>query len=239
MGAQQSRSGSAAVDDSVSPVCVLCEAEAGKPWRDMSKDERRQFKQEGRTFTCRGCRTPKRTSSIVSTASHGRRSPLWNLVMAPAEAGATVGGPGSNSTQQHAAAWQPDLRRIQSGQLLSEDEQQQPPREPKRGPSSSSLVPIGEQRLAATPVASQAQPCTAASKTPTAKVAGVQTLSLEDAGVAAAYALNTIAQEAALAAVRPDKAHSETGCEAELASGSSAQAASEDAVPEVLPVRAG
>lgn len=53
----------------VSPVCVLCEAEAGKPWRDMSKDERRQFKQEGRTFTCRGCRTPKRTSSIVSTVS--------------------------------------------------------------------------------------------------------------------------------------------------------------------------
>ena len=53
----------------VSPVCVLCEAEAGKPWRDMSKEERLGFKQEGRTFTCRGCRTPKRTPSIVSTVS--------------------------------------------------------------------------------------------------------------------------------------------------------------------------
>ena len=53
----------------VSPVCVLCEAEAGKPWRDMSKDERKQFKQEGRTFTCRGCRTPKRTPSVASMVS--------------------------------------------------------------------------------------------------------------------------------------------------------------------------
>ena len=297
-------------------MCVLCEAEAGKPWRDMSKDERRQFKQEGRTFTCRGCRTPKRTPSVASMVScpclllcnarlhaafymnqsaalfscggpsdltqplhidpcssklhrcsacyvtqsltsllhftqprevvhallqgsHGRRSPLWNLVSAPAHADATVLGSGSNSTQQPTAAWQPDLCRIQSGQLLNEEEQQQPPSKPSKGPSSPSLVPIGEQRLAAMPVASQAQPCTAASETSTAEVAGVETLSIEDAGVAAAHVLNTIAHEAALAAVRPDKAHGETGCEAELASYSSVQAASEDAVPKVSPVRAG
>ena len=171
--------------------------------------------------------------------SHGRRSPLWILVSAPAHADATVGGAGSSSTQQHAAAWQPDLCRIQSGQLLSEDEQQQPPDNRRKGPSSPSLVPIEEQRLAAALVASQAQPCTAASRTPTAKVAGVQTLSLEDAGVAAAHALSAIAQEAALAAVRPDQTHGETGCEAELALESSIQAASEDAVPEASPVRAG
>ena len=177
--------------------------------------------------------------ALLLQGSHGRHSPLWNLVSAPAHAAAAVGGSDSNSTQQPAAAWQPNLCRIQSGQLLNEDEQQQPPSEPRQGPSSPSLVPIEEQRLAATPVASQAQPCTAASKTPTAKVAGIQTLSLEDAGVAAAHALNTIVQEAALAAVRPDKAHGETGCEAELASDSSVQAASKDAVPEVPPVRAG
>ena len=41
----------------VTPSCCLCDATAGKPWRDMSKEERKSFKPEGKTFTCRECRT--------------------------------------------------------------------------------------------------------------------------------------------------------------------------------------